>query len=230
MTMLQWNVRGVRARSGDLRLLLHELNPSFVCLQELKLPDEQQGSFTVHPMYKSYLKLPRDNAVPKGGALVAVRHSVPHDPIDLRSDLQAVAVKLHAGDLKSLCSLYLPPDAPVTLGELCNLIAQLPAPTLLLGDFNAHNPLWFDNSLDARGRLVQSAIETENLFCLNGDQHTYFRSYDQSSSNIDLALISSQCAANYDWTTLDDLNGSDHFPVVISPTLPTPPLSLKSGT
>ena len=218
--VLQWNVRGVRARQQDISVLIKEHNPSCLCLQELKLPNTQ---YNVGSLYKSYLKLPNDNEIPKGGTLIAVKTTIPHQPILLNSNLQAVAVSFTSGKLKSLCSVYLPPNEQITEDQMGELIDQLPMPTLLVGDLNAHNPLWYDSGIDRRGETIQRLMDAKNLITLNEDHPTYYRLYDQVTSNIDLSLVTDSCAVDFNWCILDDLHGSDHYPILISAHQPSPP-------
>ena len=218
---LQWNVRGVRARQQDLSLLIKEKDPSCLCLQELKLPNNTQ--YNVSNLYKSYFKLPQDNVIPKGGALIAVKTTIPHHQVQLNTNLQAVAVSFNSGGLKSLCSIYLPPNEQITEDQMGELMNQLPKPTLILGDLNAHNPLWYDQRLDQRGEDIQKIMDTHDLIALNEDYPTFYRSFDQVTSNIDLALVTNTCATDFSWNILDDLYGSDHYPILISALQPSPP-------
>ena len=41
LTVLTWNVNGVRARQGELQALLESDRPDIVCLQELKAAPDQ---------------------------------------------------------------------------------------------------------------------------------------------------------------------------------------------
>ena len=219
--ILQWNVRGVRSRHQDISVLIKEQNPSCLCLQELKLPNNTKYNIGNH--YKSYFKLPNDNETPKGGTLIAIKTNISHHHIQLNTDLQAVAVSLTSGKIKSLCSVYLPPDEIITEDQLDQLIDQLPRPTLIVGDFNAHNPLWYDRRLDHRGEVIQGCMDVEELVVLNEDCPTYYRSHDQATSSIDLTLVTNTCAPDFNWNILDDLNGSDHYPILVSAQQPSPP-------
>ena len=80
------------------------------------------------------------NEMPKGGSLIAVKTTIPHNHIQLNSTLQAVAISFSSGRLKSLCSIYLPPNDHITVDHLQELVDQLPKPTLIMGDFNALTP------------------------------------------------------------------------------------------
>ena len=96
----------------DISLLLKEQDPSCLCLQELKLPSNTQ--YDIGKQYNIYFKLPHDNDIPKGGALVAVKTNISHYLIQLNTNLQAVAVSFASGRLKSHCSVYLPPNEKIT--------------------------------------------------------------------------------------------------------------------
>ena len=99
--------------------------------------------------------------------MVAVKHTIPHTLLQINTPLQAIAISFSTGDLKSICSVYLPPIEQISALQIEQLIDQLPKPTMIVGDMNAHNPMWFDGRLGTRGGIVQSAIETKNLLILN---------------------------------------------------------------
>ena len=102
--------------------------------------------------------------------------------------------------------------------EITELIDQLTPPYLLVGDFNAHNPLWGEHRNNTRGNKLAEIILNKNLVVLNKKAPTYHRLYDNTSSIIDLTLTTPTQAPNYNWTRLEDLHGSDHYPIVIRET------------
>ena len=63
--------------------------------------------------------------------------SLKHD-----TDLQAVAVRVSAKKTLTVRNVYLPPSLDVHFSDLEHLIEQLSAPFVLVGDVNAHSPLW----------------------------------------------------------------------------------------
>ena len=98
--IMQWNVRGVRSRHCELSLLMKDLDPSCLCLQELKL-HERDKSYSISRLYKTYIKTPDNNQpVPRGGSMIAVKTSIPHHHIPLNTALQAVAVSFTSGKNK----------------------------------------------------------------------------------------------------------------------------------
>ena len=54
--------------------------------------------------------------------------------------LQAVAARVALSKAVTVCNIYIPPSVDVSLSDLEQLIQQLPAPFVLVGDFNAHSP------------------------------------------------------------------------------------------
>ncbi|MBJ5801028.1 hypothetical protein JGI39_23565, partial [Salmonella enterica subsp. enterica serovar Derby] len=55
----------------------------------------------------------------------------------------------------------------VSLTALEGLVNQLPSPLLLLGDFNAHHPLWRGGSPDTMGRHVADLLSSRHLCMFN---------------------------------------------------------------
>ena len=59
----------------------------------------------------------------------------------------------------TVCNIYIPPLVDVSLSDLGQLIQQLSAPFVLIGDFNAHSPLWGDVRQDSRGQIVEKLLD-----------------------------------------------------------------------
>jgi hypothetical protein len=58
--------------------------------------------------------------------------------VPLHTTLQAVVVHITLGALPfTICNIYLPPTFPIADADLVRLISQLPAPFVLLGDFDS---------------------------------------------------------------------------------------------
>ncbi|GFS74418.1 putative RNA-directed DNA polymerase from transposon X-element [Trichonephila clavipes] len=79
---------------------------------------------------------------PTGGVCLFTSNLFPSNVVTLHTSLQAVAVRIHIHSLVTVCCVYLPPNDVVPQVDLNRLVSQLPAPFLLLGDFNGHSPLW----------------------------------------------------------------------------------------
>ena len=149
-----------------------------------------------------------------GGVLLAVHSSVPAQPLQLLTPLQAVAARVYCNHRPiTLCSLYLPPGERFPRLEFIQLLSELPEPLLVLGDFNSHHTLWGCDDVDARGRVLERILYEEHLGFLNNGLRTHFTLPSGHTSALDLSLASPQLMTAFAWRVADDPLGSDHFPV-----------------
>ena len=95
------------------------------------------------------------------------------------------------------------------------LIDQLPTPFLLLGDMNARSPLWGEPIADHRGHIFEELFLERPLSLLNDDSPTHFHIQTNTLSIIDLSICSSDCTLDFHFQTIQDLSGSDHYPILI---------------
>ena len=205
---MQWNCKGLRTRSEDLKLLLNTYNPGVVCLQETKLGNSAYNpglNFDIHSLN------PGDD--PHGGVALIVNRVIQHSRIPLISNLQAIAIKVCFDREITICSIYLPPRSGFSLNDLQSLINQLPEPFLLLGDFNSHNPLWGGDILDREGKIVDDLIQNNNISLYNDKSMTFHNIYNNSFSAIDLSISSPTIHLDFNWSVDEYLHGSDHYPV-----------------
>ena len=136
-SILQWNIRGLRSNSEELKILFNEENPSVSCLQETMLPTT---FYNIGLNYRFYGTIPIINNIgrAKGGSAIIVKTDIYHELLALQTPLQAVAVKVVFKKQLTICSLYLEPGSNLTYNNLHNLIDQLEAPFIILGDLNVH--------------------------------------------------------------------------------------------
>ena len=208
---LQWNCRGLRANYQDLQTLIRWRTPLFIGLQETKLAPGITCSIKGYSVYR---KDADSQTIAHGGVLLAVHHSLPARQLPLQSPLQAVAAKVHLHHREiTVCSVYLPPGTALPVAELRRLIHELPAPVLIVGDFNAHNTAWGCDTTGTRGRLLESFIRDEALCILNTGQRTHLTLPSGRTSALDLSLVSPRLAQCFTWSVHDEPLGSDHFPV-----------------
>ena len=88
----------------------------------------------------------------------------------------------------TVCSVYIPPHSSVNEEDLNDLMRQLPSPVLIMGDFNAHSPVWGGDKLDARGRMIEQFVSNNNLCILNNKSCTYIHPASGSQTAIDLTI------------------------------------------
>ncbi|GFY42857.1 CCHC-type domain-containing protein [Trichonephila inaurata madagascariensis] len=189
---MQWNCRGLWK---DLKSLMNEHLPVCVALQETLLKPSSTSNI------RGYSILRKDCNTGEracGSVALLINHAIPFSLI--RTSLQAVAVQVSIFSTVTICNVYLPPNAPLNLRELQELIDQLPSPFILLGDFNAHHLLWGCQNVNSRGKVVEKLLRELDLTLLNDGSNTYFHSPTQSFSAIDLPTCSPSLLLDLTWS------------------------------
>ena len=99
-----------------------------------------------------------------------------------------------------------------------DLHEQLKPPFIILGDFNAHSPLWDKNyqEPDTRAKIIEDFISQSNTCLLNDLSPTHINPVNFEKSSIDLSLCHPDLVSNLEWSVLEDLNDSDHFPITMN--------------
>ncbi|GFT64948.1 hypothetical protein TNCV_3947151 [Trichonephila clavipes] len=181
-----------RTRLDDLKSIISTYQPACVALQETFLKS------TMTMQVRGYNCVRRDvdgDTSPTGGA---------------------VAVRIHLRSLVTVCCVYLPPNDVVPQVDLNQLVSQLPAPFILLGDFNGHSPLWGHDDTNSRGRQIEQLISDQCLCLLNNDEKTYFHAPMRTFHSLDLAICSPTLLPMLNFEVANDLHNSDHFPLLVS--------------
>ncbi|GFO34109.1 RNA-directed DNA polymerase from mobile element jockey [Plakobranchus ocellatus] len=154
---------------------------------------------------RGYTLLLPQTGSPGGEAALLIRNGTRFSEIDLKTGLHAAAATISLEKTLTVCSLYLPPNSPVSKLSLAELFDQLPKPFLVLGDFNAHSPAWGDSRRDGRGRMLEEFTAENDFIILNSGEQTFVHSAYHSTSAIDLAVASPSIAAECSWAAHSDL-------------------------
>ena len=197
----------------ELCLLSQQYNPVAICLQETHIKDESRVSFKG---YTSYNKLDTLHERASGGSSVLIRNDVIHSPVKLSTNLQAVAVKITLSFVFTVLSIYAPPNQYIDIKDLEHLLSQINEPVMILGDFNAHNPLWGSDHQTPKGRVIETFIGQNDLCLYNDGSHTFLHSGNGTYSAIDLSFASPTLFDRFSWEVHDDCCGSDHFPIILT--------------
>ncbi|GFX36919.1 hypothetical protein TNCV_1174211 [Trichonephila clavipes] len=211
--LISWNCRGLRTRLADLKSIISTYQPACVALQETFLKS------TMTMQVRGYNCVRRDvdgDTSPNGGVCLFTSNLFPSNVVTLHTSLQAVAVRIHIHSLVTVCCVYLPPNDVVPQVDLNHLVRQLPAPFILLGDFNGHSPLWGHDVTNSRGRQIEQLISDHCLCLLNNDEKTYFHAPTRTFHSLDLAICSPTLLPMLNFEVANDLHNSDHFPLLVS--------------
>lgn len=208
---MQWNARGAITRLPELKKYLLENKIDLICLQETLLSPTKNFNL---PGYS----IIRCDVIPEfiahGGVLIAVADHLHYLHIELKTQLQALAVKIFFGNRQYiLINMYNPPGINLDLNSLQEILKE--ENVIFLGDFNAHHPMWTAKKSDQPGIELVKLCDNNNLALLNTSVHTYLY-HNGSTSLLDLSFVSAKIALDFNFVVETSMFGSDHFPVRIS--------------
>jgi len=152
MRIATWNINGVKARHGNLLKWLEQESPDIVCLQEIKIVDEDFPRMEIEALgynVETYgQKSWNGVAILSKHRFDEVTRGLPGDDGDEQSRLIEGVFSVEGGAIR-VCCIYLPNGNPVKsekfpykLGWMDRLITfvegrlKLEEPFILLGDYN----------------------------------------------------------------------------------------------
>ena len=205
---LQWNIRSVNSNYEDLKLLVHEHQPKVIALQDTV----KNFSFAGYDIF--FKKLAND--CNPGGVALMIENSLVSSEINLLTELEANAARVSIGNKTfTFCSLYLYPSITYSKAIIEDLFDQLPRPAIIMGDFNAHNPLWGSTTSNRRGKDLEDIFNLRNMIVLNDGSHTYLHRTNNTASFLDLTVVDPTVVLDFKWSVLEDTHGSDHYPILL---------------
>lgn len=221
-SIIQWNPNGITNKIEELHLMINQIKPLAICLQETHLKFGNKFSLKNYQVYRNDVITDHDERA-KGGVAILIHNNYSSVEIEIDTDLQAVAVEIYYPIKTTLISLYLPNDNNITISDIEHLITQLTTPFIILGDFNAHHPLWdrFATRPDKRGTNIVNLIDKYNLNILNNGEPTHYTYSNGTVSAIDITIASPIVSMYFDWHIYQNLCSSDHFPIILSTEIPT---------
>ena len=213
--LMQWNARSLIANGQEFKRFVDVFNgeykPALLCIQETWL--KPCLDFVV-PGYES-IRQDRSGKA-GGGCATFVRSDVKYQRVQIKSSLECVVVKVWENNKWVNIVNFYNPCLPVDIIDLAEIMEQIGAPIIWLGDFNAHNPLWGSRMKDTNGSTVEDFMDKHGLVCMNDGRPTRFEIKTGVGSCIDLALASSEYARVGEWDNMDRCSmGSDHFPILL---------------
>lgn len=214
MAIINWNINGLYNNLTDLQILINDLSPKIITLQESHLKPSQKFHF---PNFSTVRHDDNTGINARGGVIILINHSIYYTELNINSPLQTCAIQAKISEkMVTICNIYINPLDIITNEDIETLITQLPTPFLLLGDFNAHNTLWQCQRNNRRGKVLEDILwANTSLILLNSGEPTHLNSASGETSIIDLAIVSISITDNIYFSTLDDTFNSDHYPFLI---------------
>jgi len=209
--ILQWNIRGLANNFCDLKYLICKEEPAVIALQETHLKPGSKFRIRGYKAHAMTVK-PKEGGRAHGGVSFFIRDNLQFTPINLNTNLQAVAVRMKSPFPVTLCCIYLP-NGKWSGNSLESLIDNLPAPFIIFGDFNSHNTLWGSTRTDTNGAALEQVIFNRDISVINDGRYTHFSIANGSHSAIDLTIATPSLVERLTWAPLNDLYSSDHYPI-----------------
>ena len=183
--IIQWNVNGLKTRLhlGEIQRLLKNFEPTAICLQHANNPVPSIGKY--------FLATSSCQEEGNLGTAIYIHQKVFYDKIQVNSDeFQISAIRLQLENQKIiLCNIYNQPNKNYDLRHLHIILDHFNEPILILGDFNAHSPIWDCNCIrsDIAGTYIEQLMDSNNLCCLNDNEsNTYFSKTHGTMSSVHL--------------------------------------------
>jgi ribonuclease HI len=212
--------RGTDHGAGGLAILIH----SSITAEKLKIPPLDPANATGSDDEEREEQNPPEEGeqIEDGNEQTNnEEESVPEDanwvrPLNELTEVQGVTVYLKQQKLH-VVNVYNPPNInnfdPAFL-------AEIPAPCLIMGDFNAHSPLWNSSyPRDREGKKLENLLEdlagTGADLSVVAGKHRHERQSLKTPSTPDVTLASQTVASRLRRIVLDNDLGSDHAAIII---------------
>ncbi|KAE9530686.1 hypothetical protein AGLY_011148 [Aphis glycines] len=185
-----------KKKKEELELIIQDHNPQIIRLQESNFKENH-----IAPLknYKGYSKNRLEAGRASGGTAIYVKAFITSQTINILSDLEVLAVQIETKEKLTICNIYLPNQKKFRKIDIEHIIQQLSTPLILLGDFNAHSPLWGSIKTDPRGKEIETLLENYNIALLNDSTPTHINIANGNFSCIDLTLCSASLAHRIEW-------------------------------
>ena len=214
--ILQWNTSSLIAHWGEFREYITDKKPLIAAIQETRFIDSDLSNYSLQPYgYSLYCDNVNDKPR-KGGVALYISNNLLHHQVTFTPKLNYVSaqVKIAQQDI-TVVSLYISPSVNFPKEELDQLIAELPRPYIIMGDFNAQHTAWGCASNTTRGTELHDIINKHDTIFINDTTPTRHcvRNNEVTFSVIDLTLASPQMSTLFTSEVQSDRHFSDHYPI-----------------
>lgn len=212
--IIQWNIRSLLANNHNLKVLLNNYKPHIASLNETWLSSHINLSFSGYDFIR------QDRLDGRGGIAFLIKNNLNHinvklDVTFLPENFQVLVVKI-LNPFIHVVNIYIPPRVSVNQHVWTRLMNSIPDPKIVVGDLNAHHPLWGGSVVNEVGKTIYSTLEPMDLIVLNDGSPTRLLVPGQNPSSVDLTLVFSPLASRCSWEVIEDCGNSDHFPTLTS--------------
>ena len=152
LNVLQWNCRSIYKKLPEFKAYISMMDPipDVICLQETFLSSKYE------PIISGYSIVRKDRPPHLGrggGVCFLVKSSISFNELSISfTDEKVQFLGIQINDLV-LFNVYNPPTNKLLTSALNSVVCGHPK-LLLLGDFNAHHPMWGSATSNWNGRTI----------------------------------------------------------------------------
>lgn len=212
-----WNARSVINKKIDIEYLIQTENPEIFAICETWLTNNDKFDI------KDYDIIRNDRIEQRGGGLaICIKNDIQYKKINLNElqnkNIETLAIKIsYKRGWLHLLLIYNPCNK-VNQKDMEHYINQIEKPKLIIGDFNAHHPLWNSktnqNITNITGINLFNLINQNNILMLTPKgQITRIDPKTGKGSTIDLVLGTPELSQLEVEAKI--YGGSDHLPIII---------------
>ena len=205
--LLHVNLNSFKARKPELSVLVQELKPHIVSLNETKSPVDGPP-----PLLGYRVASRADISSHQGGVAILIKHGITYTKINFPKHPQrqavGITVKINNTEVAIISYYNSTTLDPTVFSDICNKYQQC----IILGDLNSKHQTFGCKTTDHNGDILFNCTEQHNLLKLNGPEPTFFR--NQYSELLDYVLATPKISSWFNSCYITDCIGSDHAPIL----------------
>lgn len=214
LTILQWNIRGINSKKGELLNIIKDIDLISIC--------ETWLSTDFHFSIPGFIVYRKDSSRPRFSGLCVLvkdnlRSQVEGEIFHLEGSLDTLGISISTFQGRLLLiSIYKHPEFYIKHEHWCVLFESFKDhdQVIITGDFNSHNVSWGCGHTSYAGKSLQKSLDSYNLSILNNGSPTRLTPPHQQASANDLTIISSDLLSSCSWRVMENSYNSDHFPII----------------
>lgn len=162
--IISWNTQGLRTSRQELQLIINNLEPSIICLQETMCKTDKVAEIRG---YNAIHRQRQTSNRAAGGIITAIKNGIDYTEILLNTQMEITAVKVESPINATILNIYIPPNVVIPKNEITGILTQIPKPFIMTGDMNAHHHLWGSEFINNRGEILEEIFNEMDLMVLN---------------------------------------------------------------
>ena len=185
MKVVQWNCNKMTVnRCEELNLLIKEIDPDIICLNEVKLDQHRANYQLSFENYETIYKPRLANSNHGGGVAIIIKNKLDYCETNIFSSLklEIVEVKIKLKNKEVLiCAYYNPPNEK--LNEVVfRTLSNTNINYILCGDLNANTKIIGCTIENENGKSLERILSDYNCQIINTREHTFHRTYNNYSN------------------------------------------------